>query len=271
MVLVIIIVVAWAVILGPSLLKRRARAGAATSRSPTSTTSCGSSSTPLPSRSSPPPTGCGPSTARDARRASTYPDTGTPPKLTVVGAKELPRPALAFLGEPGRSAADPAADRRRPDACRSRPTARRPPRAAGGRVRTPGPPGVSTGLRPGRTARRRRDGPRRGPPSSACTLVPAVFCSRSAGRGPGAHWRCGRCVPRRAWPWPCTSPAGAPAPYGHGTGAQAALPRARGGARPSVPAASPTQVSGRYAHPSNQQADRPLTAAAADRRARARW
>ena len=41
----------------------------------------------------------------------TYPGP-PPPKLTVVGAKELPRPALAFLGEPG----DPAgtAPRRRP-------------------------------------------------------------------------------------------------------------------------------------------------------------
>ena len=29
-----------------------------------------------------------------------YPDDGRPPVLTVVGAKELPRPALAFLGDP---------------------------------------------------------------------------------------------------------------------------------------------------------------------------
>ena len=36
----------------------------------------------------------------------TYPDSTTPPVLTVVGAKELPRPALAFLGEPAPVAAD---------------------------------------------------------------------------------------------------------------------------------------------------------------------
>jgi hypothetical protein len=98
-VVVIIIVAAWAVILGPGLLKRRARSGGHQSinhfhhqlrvleqRAPEAIVvpayrlrSVDGSGTPTTSH---------------------VPASGQPPVLTVVGAKGLPRPALAFLGEP---------------------------------------------------------------------------------------------------------------------------------------------------------------------------
>ncbi len=98
-VLVIIIVAAWAVILGPSLLKRRAHSGGDQSithfhhqlrileqRAPEPIVAPAYRLRAVDGTSS--PTGIH------------YPDDGRPPVLTVVGAKELPRPALAFLGEP---------------------------------------------------------------------------------------------------------------------------------------------------------------------------
>lgn len=99
MVVVIIIVAAWIVILGPSLLKRRARSGGDQSithfhyqlrvleqRAPEAIVA--------PAYRLRAVDGSGaPSTIH-------FPDDGRPPVLTVVGAKELPRPALAFLGEP---------------------------------------------------------------------------------------------------------------------------------------------------------------------------
>jgi len=98
-VLVIIIVAAWAVILGPSLLKRRANSGGVQSithfhhqlrvleqRAPEPIVAPAYRLKAVDGTGS--PTGIH------------YPDDGRPPVLTVVGAKELPRPALAFLGEP---------------------------------------------------------------------------------------------------------------------------------------------------------------------------
>jgi len=103
-VVVIIIVTAWAVILGPSLLKRRSRSGGDQSishfhyqlrvleqRAPEPIV------TPAYRLRSVDDQG--------TQKAIHYPDGGRPPVLTVVGAKELPRPALAFLGEPEPDAA----------------------------------------------------------------------------------------------------------------------------------------------------------------------
>ncbi len=99
MVLVIIILVAWAVILGPSLLKRRARSGGHQSITHFH------HQLRILEHSAPEPIVAPAYRLRAVDDTGTptgitYPDTGTPPKLTVVGAKELPRPALAFLGEP---------------------------------------------------------------------------------------------------------------------------------------------------------------------------
>jgi hypothetical protein len=99
MVLVIIILVAWVVILGPSMIKRRARSGGDQSITHFH------HQLRILEHSAPEPIvapayrlrtvdGSGSATA------ISYPDRGVRPKLTVVGAKQLPRPALAFLGEP---------------------------------------------------------------------------------------------------------------------------------------------------------------------------
>ena len=121
-VLVIIIVAAWAVILGPNLLKRRARGGG-----DQSITHFHYQLRVLEQRAPEPIVapayrlravdGSG------APNSIHYPDDGRPPVLTVVGAKELPRPALAFLGDPEPEAVAPAypADRARP--VRTEPTA----------------------------------------------------------------------------------------------------------------------------------------------------
>ena len=113
-VVVIIIVAAWAVLLGPSLVKRRARGG-------------GNQSIThfhyqlrVLEQQAPEPIVSPAYRLRsvdDSGAPTTihYPDTGRPPVLTVVGAKELPRPALAFLGEPEAEAAGPDTVRRRTD------------------------------------------------------------------------------------------------------------------------------------------------------------
>jgi len=99
MVLVIIILVAWAVILGPSLLKRRARSGGDQSITHFH------HQLRILEHSAPEPLVAPAYRLRSVDGSGTatgisYPDSGVRPKLTVVGAKELPRPALAFLGEP---------------------------------------------------------------------------------------------------------------------------------------------------------------------------
>jgi hypothetical protein len=105
MVVVVIILVAWAVILGPNLIRRRARAG-------DQSITHFHSQLRILEHSAPEPIVAPAYRLRavdDAGAPTTirYPDTGTPPVLTVVGAKELPRPALAFLGEPEVTAATP--------------------------------------------------------------------------------------------------------------------------------------------------------------------
>ena len=141
MILVIIILVAWLVILGPNLLKRRSRTVGAVS-----SISHFHRQLRVLEHSAPQPL------VTPAFRLRTVDGSdvvgegadGRPapvaPKLSVVGADQLPRPALAFLGEdPVASGAGPEAD--------ARPG---PPRRR--RVDAPSP----RGLRPGR-----------GPPSSA--------------------------------------------------------------------------------------------------------
>ena len=110
MVLVVIILVAWIVILGPSLLRRRARGGGVESITHFH------HQLQILEHSAPEPI-VAPAYRLRAVDGSgtptgiTYPDHGAPPVLTVVGAKELPRPALAFLGEPAvAAAADPGDD-----------------------------------------------------------------------------------------------------------------------------------------------------------------
>ncbi len=110
-VLVIIIVVAWAVILGPGLIRRRARGGG-----DQSITHFHHQLRVL-EHSAPEPIVAPAYRLRsvDGNGSPTginYPDTGKPPVLTVVGAKELPRPALAFLGEPASVEAEPAPEDR---------------------------------------------------------------------------------------------------------------------------------------------------------------
>ena len=108
MVVVVMILVAWVVILGPSMIRRRARAGSQQSivhfhhqlR--------------ILEHSAPEPIVAPAYRLRavdgtDAPHGISYPGTGQRPVLTVVGAKDLPRPALAFLGEPA-PGADEAAD-----------------------------------------------------------------------------------------------------------------------------------------------------------------
>ncbi len=103
MVVAIIIVLAWAVIIGPSLMKRRSRLSDGVH-----SISHFHNQLRVLEHSAPEPI------VAPAYRLHTVggadgspsgvhvPGADTPPVLSVVGAKELPRPALAFLGEPVR-------------------------------------------------------------------------------------------------------------------------------------------------------------------------
>ena len=98
MVVAIIILLAWVVILGPSLIKRRSRLSDGVH-----SISHFHEQLKVLEHSAPEPI------VAPAYRLHTvdaagapaihYPGAGTPPVLTVVGAKQLPRPALAFLGD----------------------------------------------------------------------------------------------------------------------------------------------------------------------------
>jgi hypothetical protein len=98
-VLVVIIVVAWLAILGPNLVKRRSRAAGVTSISHFRR------SLRVLEHSAPDPIVApafrlravgGPA---QSQQGPSYPEVSAVPVLTVVGADQLPRPALAFLGE----------------------------------------------------------------------------------------------------------------------------------------------------------------------------
>ena len=100
-VLVVIIAVGWIVILGPSMLKRRAHSGAGIN-----SISHFHRQLRVLENSGPKPI-VAPAyrlhTVPGERAASSgtrFPEGSAVPVLTVVGAKEMPRPALAFLGEP---------------------------------------------------------------------------------------------------------------------------------------------------------------------------
>ena len=122
MILVVVIVVAWLAILGPQLMKRRSRAAGVTS------VSHFRRSLRVLEHSAPDPivkpafrlrAVGGPG---QSQPGSPYPEVSAMPVLTVVGADQLPRPALAFLGEdppPVGTAAGcrPTGGRRRPARC----------------------------------------------------------------------------------------------------------------------------------------------------------
>ena len=95
--LVVIIVVAWVVILIPGLLRRRSAGNA------TDSISHFHQQLRILEHSAPKPIVAPAYRLRvdgdDPRVADTGPTTG-PPTLTVVGARDLPRPALAFLADP---------------------------------------------------------------------------------------------------------------------------------------------------------------------------
>ncbi len=119
MILVVILVVAWLVILGPSLLRRRAGDGVSSishfHRQLRVLEHSGGQPIVLPAyRLQSVDGGRSPSGSR-------YPDVASVPVLSVVGADRLPRPALAFLGD------DPAASRTTAGPPAAAPTPDRPP------------------------------------------------------------------------------------------------------------------------------------------------
>ena len=126
MILVMILVVAWLVILGPSLLRRRSGHGDGVSsishfhRQLSVLEHSGSAPIVLPAYRLHSVDG------EPANAGPRYPDVASVPVLTVVGADQHPRPALAFLGDappapvveataPSARRADPVASYRSPD------------------------------------------------------------------------------------------------------------------------------------------------------------
>jgi hypothetical protein len=241
MILVIIIVVAWAVILGPNLLKRRSRAVGGIN-----SVSHFHRQLRVLEHSSPEPLvtpayrlravdGSGVSVPGDGVRA-------VAPKLTVVGADRLPRPALAFLGEPPiEPPVEPLAD---PVRVAPRPL---PPFDVAGVAPTPagGPRLPDAAARAG-TRRRRRD---------ALGVLSLVFVvTLLIG-----------CIPGAAVVWALTLVSGlALVAYVSLLVRMRRMAEERGRKlhylRPPVddpgrPGGDlPVRISGRYAHPSNQAA-----------------
>ena len=115
MILVVILVVAWLVILGPSVLRRRSAHGDGVSsishfhRQLRVLEHSGTQPIVLPAYRLHSVDGS------PAASGSRYPDVASVPVLSVVGADQLPRPALAFLGD------DPAPDRSRSGEVGARP------------------------------------------------------------------------------------------------------------------------------------------------------
>ncbi len=244
MILVIIILVAWLVILGPNLLKRRSRTVGGIN-----SISHFHRQLRVLEHSAPEPL------VTPAFRLRTVDGSGVvsegadgrsapvAPKLSVVGADQLPRPALAFLGEdPVANGAGPEStpDPSRPGVAESTPEPFRP----GVAESTPRPPEASA-----RAAARRR----RRDTLGVLTLVFALTLLIG-------------CIPGAAAAWIATLVSGtALAAY------VAMLVRMRQMAeererklhylRPSAPVGEeapdghvdlPVRIGGRYAHPSNQ-------------------
>jgi hypothetical protein len=253
-VLVIIILAAWIVVLGPSVIKRRARGG-------------GNQSIThfhyqlrVLEHSAPEPLIAPAYRLRavdggGSPTGITYPDRGEPPVLTVVGAKELPRPALAFLGDPVPDPAGPldvGPDRDLPPAARADdpavPDHRRPARY--GTAPTP-PVDLDLRARPADGAARHLARRRRRDTLLVLVGVLAVTVLLGLVTGSTALWAV------------CTLDAVALAAY------VAVLVQLRRRAeeresklhylevrdeRGAPAAVSRSYVSGRYAHPSNQHA-----------------
>ncbi len=231
-ILVVIIVVAWIVILGPNLMKRRSQAaGGGNFRLPFPPVPAGPRA--LRSRADRDPgfparaVGRGPGN----RRARPYPEVSAMPVLTVVGADQLPRPALAFLGDdpPPRAPAvtRPTGRRRRPvRRIRSRP---RPLRSMDDRSpvrRTP------TSSRPRSRSRCRRpclegDSRQLGRQRRRATLgiLASVFVGTLYDRiRARCRRRMDRVHPLRRWSWPPTWRCWSDCAGRRGTRAQAPLP-----------------------------------------------
>ncbi len=130
---VIIILVAWAVIVGPSLLRRRSR-----STDGIHSITHFHHQLRILEHSAPEPIVAPAYRLRaldgDAPRSGVHYPGDRPPVLTVVGASELPRPALAFLGEPPHGHAESAAPVRPGPPVAEVPDARAAPRRAVGAV-----------------------------------------------------------------------------------------------------------------------------------------
>jgi hypothetical protein len=173
-ILVVIMVVAWIIILGPSLLRRRARGGGVNS------TSHFHRQLRVLEHSAPEPIVAPAYRLRAVAGSAGVGDgsaAGGPdvaPVLTVVGANDLPKPALAFLGEDPEPAAPSTAGRPGyPASPRSGDAPSRPGPWAGGSRR----PEASLSRR--RACRRRRD--------TLAVLSLTVVLSALIGLVPGAH------------------------------------------------------------------------------------
>jgi hypothetical protein len=174
-ILVIIMVVAWIIILGPSLLRRRARGGDGVN-----SISHFHRQLRVLEHSAPEPIvapayrlrAVAGSAQVGAGSAADGPDVA--PVLTVVGANDLPKPALAFLGEDPEPAAPSTAGRPGyPAPSRSGAPSSRPGPWAGGSRR----PEATLNRR--RACRRRRD--------TLAVLSLTVVLSALIGLVPGAH------------------------------------------------------------------------------------
>ena len=259
-VLVIIILVAWAVILGPSLVKRTARRGGAQSITHFH------HQLRILEHSAPSPLVAPAYRLRAVDGVGTptvcYPESGTPPKLTVVGAKALPRPALAFLGEPAPDG-DDAIVAEAPRALRfdGRLDDPRPDPSARAAARRPEPEGWLPVEAPpvARDAAHRHDGPdrrqvRRRRRDTLAVLAAVLVFGLLVGTVSGAT---------AVWAL-CGLDAVALVAYvallvhlrRRAVERERKLHYLDGDdvARTARAGGLPTQVSGRYAHPSNQQA-----------------
>ena len=179
MILVIIMVVAWVVILGPSIVKRRSREGGVNSISHFHR------QLRVLEHSAPPPIvapahrlraldGSGPLAV-----GSNPSGAGPAPVLTVVGATQLPRPALAFLGD---DRADPTAQHD-PE----RPGPYSPPREFGG-FADPRPGGMGAPGWSGESAARQLTRRRRRDTLAVLTLVLVSTALIGFIPGAGAAW-----------------------------------------------------------------------------------
>jgi hypothetical protein len=98
-ILVVIIAGAWIVILGPNLMKRRSQAAGGSNSISRFHRSLRVLEHSAPEPLVTPAFRLRSAGASGSERSSAYPEVSAVPVLTVVGAAQLPRPALAFLGD----------------------------------------------------------------------------------------------------------------------------------------------------------------------------